>query len=168
MTRIVAPPSPSTLVSRRSSKSFDAQINAIEADIKTLCAACGPIARVVNALVAIQGVGQKTAAAIIVLMPGLGSLRRRQAAASQALPPIPIKAARPTPIAKPAAEDLKSNQSCSWPAISAAKPNPTLSAFYKRLLSAGENPLVAITAIIRKLVVIANAALRTANALQVS
>jgi hypothetical protein len=40
-------------------ESFDAQINAIEADIKTLCAACEPIAKAVNVLVAIPGVGQK-------------------------------------------------------------------------------------------------------------
>ena len=45
-------------------------------------------------------------------------------------------------------------------AISASKHNPTLSAFYNRLLRAGKKPLVAITAIMRKLVVIANAKLR--------
>jgi transposase len=96
-------------------ESFDAQINAIEADIKTLCAACEPIAKAVNVLVAIPGVGQKTAAALIALMPELGSLPRRQAAALAGLAPIPIKAARPTPIAEPAAEDPKSNESSSWP-----------------------------------------------------
>ena len=58
-------------------ESFEAQINAIEADIKTLCATCEPIAKAVNVLVAIPGVGQKTAAALIALMPELGSLPRR-------------------------------------------------------------------------------------------
>jgi transposase len=53
-------------------------------------------------------------------------------------------------------------------AISAAKHNPTLSAFYKRLLSAGKKPLVAITAIMRKRVVIANARLKTATPLNLS
>ena len=96
-------------------ESFDAQINAIEADIKTLCAACEPIAKAVNVLVAIPGVGQKTAAALIALMPELGSSPAARPPPSQALRPIPIKAARPTPIAEPAAEDPKSNESCSWP-----------------------------------------------------
>jgi len=96
-------------------ESFDAQIKAIEADIDALCAGCEPIAKAVKTLVAIQGVGQKTAAALIALMPELGSLPRRQAAASPALRPIPTKAARPTPIAEPAAEDPKSNESSSWP-----------------------------------------------------
>jgi hypothetical protein len=58
-------------------ESFEAQINAIEADIKTLCATCEPIAKAVNVLVAIPGVGQKTAAGLIALMPELGSLPRR-------------------------------------------------------------------------------------------
>ena len=53
-------------------------------------------------------------------------------------------------------------------ALSARKPNPNLKAFYERLVQAGKKPLVAITAIMRKLVVIANAKLKTANALQVS
>ena len=53
-------------------------------------------------------------------------------------------------------------------ALSARKHNPNLKAFYERLVLAGKQPLVAITAIMRKPVVIANAKLRTANALQVS
>ena len=96
-------------------ESFDAQINAIEADIKTLCAACEPIAKAVNVLVAIPGVGQKTAAALIALMPSSVRSPAARPPPSQALRPIPIKAARPTPIAEPAAEDPKSNESCSWP-----------------------------------------------------
>jgi transposase len=69
--------------------SFDAQITAIEADIKALCAKCEPIAKAVKGLVAIPGVGQKTAAALIALMPELGSLPRRQAAALAGLAPHP-------------------------------------------------------------------------------
>jgi transposase len=66
-----------------------------------------------------------------------------------------------------AAEDPKSNESCSWPQ---SPPQNTTrpSAPSTNVLSAGKKPLVAITAIMRKLVVIANAKLRTANALQVS
>ena len=61
--------------------SFDAQIKAIDADINVLTAQCQPIARAVNTLVAIEGMGAKTATALIALMPELGSLARRQAAA---------------------------------------------------------------------------------------
>ena len=68
-------------------ESFEAQIKAIEADINALCAACEGIAEAVQTLVTIQGVGQKTAAALIALMPELGSLPRRRPPPSQALRP---------------------------------------------------------------------------------
>jgi transposase len=50
----------------------------------------------------------------------------------------------------------------------ARKHNPNLKAFYERLVQAGKKPLVAITAIMRKLVIIANAKLKSLNALQLS
>jgi transposase len=149
-------------------ESFDAQINAIEADIKTLCAACEPIAKAVNVLVAIPGIGQKTAAALIALMPELGSLPRRQAAALAGLAPHPNQSGQTDAYRRTRGGRPEVKRVLFMAAISAAKHNPTLSAFYKRLLSAGKKPLVAITAIMRKLVVIANAKLRTAKALQVS
>jgi hypothetical protein len=97
-------------------ESFEAQINAIEADIKTLCAACEPIAKAVNVLVAIPGVGQKPPPPSSPSCPSSVRSPDARPPPSQALRPIPIKAARPTPIAEPAAEDPKSNdESCSWP-----------------------------------------------------
>src|SRR6202453_621469 len=146
-------------------ESFDAQIKAIEADINALCAACEPIAKAVNVLIAIPGVGQKTAAA---LMPELGSLPRRQAAALAGLAPHPNQSGQTDAYRRTRGGRPEVKRVLFMAAISAAKHNPTLGAFYKRLLSAGKKPLVAITAIMRKLVVIANAKLRTANALQLS
>ncbi len=45
-------------------------------------------------------------------------------------------------------------------AMVAAKHDPKQRCFYERLLSQGKKPLVALTAIMRKLVVICNAVLR--------
>ncbi len=149
-------------------ESFDAQIKAIEADIDALCAGCEPIAKAVKTLVAIQGVGQKTAAALIALMPELGSLPRRQAAALAGLAPHPNQSGQTDAYRRTRGGRPEVKRVLFMAAISAARHNPTLSAFYKRLLSAGKKPLVAITAIMRKLVVIANAKLKTTNALQLS
>src|SRR5271169_2613783 len=123
-------------------ESFDAQIKAIEADIDALCAGCEPIAKAVKTLVAIPGVGQKTAAALAGLAP-----HPNQSGQTDAY--------RRTRGGRPEVKRV-----LFMAAISAARHNPTLSAFYRRLLSAGKKPLVAITAIMRKLVVIANAKLR--------
>ena len=116
---------------------------------------------------AIPGLGDKTAAALIALMPELGSLDRRKAAALAGLAPIPNKAATPKATAGHAAEDPRSNASSSWPpsppanTIQTSKPSTNAS-------SAGKKPLVAITAIMRKLIVIANAKLKSATVQQLS
>jgi transposase len=147
---------------------FSAQIKAIEADIEALTIRCQPIAKAVKTLVAIAGVGQKTAAALIALMPELGSLNRRQAAALAGLAPHPKQsghtdAYRTTRGGRPEVKRI-----LFMAALSARKHNPTLKAFFERLVQAGKKPLVAITAIMRKLVVIANAKLKLAQALQLS
>jgi transposase len=149
-------------------ESFETQINAIEADIKTLRAACEPIAKAVNVLVAIPGVGQKTAAALIALMPELGSLFRRQAAALAGLAPHPNQSGQSDAYRRTRGGRPEVKRILFMAAISAAKHNPTLSASYKRLISAGKKPVVAITAIMRKLVVIANARPKTATPLNLS
>src|ERR1700677_4209646 len=163
--RRAAPPAPVPPYLEALIESVDPQIKAIEADIIALGAACEPIAKAVNVLIAIPGVGQKTAAA---LMPELGSLPRRQAAALAGLAPHPNQSGQTDAYRRTRGGRPEVKRVLFMAAISAAKHHPTLSAFYKRLLNAGKKPLVAITAIMRKLVVIANAKLRTANALQLS
>lgn len=49
-------------------------------------------------------------------------------------------------------------------ALTAARTNPQLKAFASRLLSAGKPKRLILTAVARKLVIIANAILRDANA----
>ncbi|MEM7696724.1 MAG: transposase, partial [Pseudomonadota bacterium] len=46
------------------------------------------------------------------------------------------------------------------PALVAARFSPDLKAVYKRLISAGKPPKVALTALMRKLLILANALLR--------
>lgn len=48
-------------------------------------------------------------------------------------------------------------------ALVAARHNPQLRRFHQRLLENGKKPLVAIVAVMRKLIVLANAILRDAN-----
>ena len=47
-------------------------------------------------------------------------------------------------------------------ALSAARYNPTLKAFYQRLIAAGKPKRLALTAVARKLVILANSLLKTA------
>ena len=149
-------------------ESFGAQIKAIDAEINALTAQCQPIARAVQTLLAIKGVGAKTAAALIALMPEFGSLPRRQAASLAGLAPHPRQSGETEAYRRTRGGRPEVKRALFMAALAARKHNPTLRAFYDRLVLAGKKPLVAITAIMRKLVVIANAKLKIANALQVS
>jgi transposase len=144
--------------------SFDAQINAVEADINALTAQCEPIARAVKTLIAIKGMGARTATALIALVPELGSLGRRQAAALAGLAPHPKQSGVTDAYRRTRGGRPEVKRILFMAALAARNHNPTLKAFYQRLVQAGKKPLVAITAIMRKLVVIANAKLRAANA----
>jgi transposase len=149
-------------------ESFDAQIKAIDADISALTAQCQPIAHAVQTLLAIKGLGPKTAAALIALMPELGSLPRRQAAALAGLAPHPKQSGETDAYRRTRGGRPEVKRVLFMAALAARKHNPTLKAFYQRLVQAGKKPLVAITAIMRKLVVIANAKLKIANPIQLS
>jgi transposase len=48
-------------------------------------------------------------------------------------------------------------------ALAAARHNPTLRDFYQRLKNNGKKPIVAIIAVMRKIIVIANARIRDAQ-----
>jgi transposase len=143
---------------------FDTEIKAIETAITALIRDCKALDRAVNVLRTIVGLGIKTAAALIALMPELGSISRQKAAALAGLAPHPNQsgtkdAYRPVRGGRPEIKRL-----LFMAALSAAKHNPTLSAFFNRLIQNGKKPLVALTAVMRKIIATANAKLRDSYA----
>ncbi len=87
---------------------------------------------------------------------------------SQAWRPIPNKAATSTAYRRTRGGKPEVKRILLTAAVSARKHNPTLKALYERLVHNGKKPLVAITAIMRKLVVIANAKLKSNMSQQLS
>jgi transposase len=136
------------------------EIKGLDADIETLIKSCETIARSVATLRSIAGIGPTTAAQLVALMPELGTMGRRQAAALAGLAPHPKQsgatdAYRRTRGGRP---DIK--QILFMAALAAVRHNPNLRSFYNRLCNAGKKPIVALIAAMRKLIVIANARLR--------
>jgi transposase len=141
---------------------LDAEIAGIEADMQLLVAACDPLRKTVAVLSAITGIGALTAIRLAALMPELGTLGRRQAAALAGLAPHPRQsgardAYRATRGGRPGVK-----HTLFMAALTAARRNAHLAAFYRRLIANGKKPIVAIVAVMRKLIVIANAKLRDA------
>jgi len=139
---------------------LDSQIKAINTDVDAIMKANEQLDQMVNTLKTIVGIGQTTASALIALMPELGRIDRTHAAALAGLAPHPhqsgtldahrrVKGGRP---------EIK--RVLFMAALTASQHNPALRTFYQRLIANGKLPIVAVTAVMRKLVVIANAKLR--------
>jgi len=111
-------------------ESFDAQIKAVDADIAALTAQ--PIARAAKALVAIEG-GAKTATARIALAPPPGRCPR-------GLAPHPKQSGETDAYRRTRDGRAEVKRVLFMAALAARKHNPTLKAFYQRLVQVGKNP----------------------------
>lgn len=136
-------------------------IEALDAEIARIIAADPALARRHQILTSIDGVGTLTANQLIATMPELGTLENKQAAALAGLAPVARQSGQWK--GKSFIQGGRANvrQALYMPALVAARFNPDLKAKYRQLINAGKPAKLAITAIMRKLVVIANALLKT-------
>jgi transposase len=141
-------------------KSLDGHIERLAAAIAARIAADPALARRYEILVSIPGVGPGVAANLLVDLAELGSLDRRAAACLAGVAPFAddsgetagqrhIKGGRASP-----------RRALYMAAISAKTHNPELRTFYKRLIESGKKAKIALTAVMRKLVVLANTLLK--------
>ena len=149
-------------------EAFEAQIAAIDAEIRALSESCEPIAEAVKALIDIPGIGLKTAAALLALLPELGTTSNKRIASLAGLAPHPDQSGSADRYRRARGGRPEVKRSLFMAALVARKHNPKLRAVYERLVAAGKKPIVAIVAVMRKLVTFANAILRNRKALQVS
>lgn len=136
------------------------QIKAIEIRIEAILQASQSLKLATSILTTIPGIGPRTAAALTALMPELGSLNRRQAAALAGLAPHPRQSGNSDPYRRTAGGRPEIKRTLFMAALSAARHHPQLRLFFLKLTCNGKKPIVAITALMRKLIVIANAKLR--------
>ncbi|AXS38924.1 IS110 family transposase [Breoghania sp. L-A4] len=111
-------------------------------------------------LTSIPGIGATVAAVLIADMSELGQLDRHACASLAGVAPLAndsgdirgprhIRGGRAMP-----------RRALYWAALSAARYNPDLAAFYKRLRDNAKKPKVALTAVMRKLIILANTLLK--------
>ena len=140
-------------------ETFDAQIRALEAQIEDLIETAPAIAAPVRKLTAIPGLGATTAVALIALLPELGQVSRKQIASLAGLAPHPDQSGDADRYRRTRGGRQEVKRTLFMAALSAARHHPALAPFFKRLVERGKPRLIAITAVMRKLVVIANAVL---------
>ena len=94
-------------------------------------------------------------------MPELGTLSRRQAAALVGVAPMADDSGRWRGPRRIVGGRRRSAACSTWRRLTASRYNPALQAFADRLKAAGKRPKVVLVAVARKLVVLANAILRS-------
>jgi transposase len=141
-------------------KQIEEQLTAIDAAILALISADPDLAPRFAILVSIPGVAAVTAAMLVTEMPELGHLEPKQAAALAGLAPIARQSGQWKGKAFVQGGRRQVRQALYMPALVAMRFNPDLKAKYNKLIAAGKAPKQAITAVMRKLVILANALLR--------
>lgn len=141
-------------------RQIDRQIRAIEAAINQQIKDHPDLRRRFEILISIPGISNTTAATLLVEMPELGTLQPRQTASLAGLAPVTRQSGTRRGKAHIRGGRATLRQALYMPALVAARFNPDLKAVYTRLKNAGKPPKVAITAIMRKLIITANALLR--------
>jgi transposase len=135
-------------------KNYDKKIKDINSQIKELIDSNDDLGKKEKLLKSIDGIGFKSAVAILSEMPDVSAFDdAKQVAAFAGL----------TPSIRQSGSSLQSNGSLSkagnvrlrkalfMPALVAIRHNPTVKAFYERLLKKGKKKMVAIAAAMRKL-----------------
>jgi transposase len=110
--------------------------------------------------ISIPGVSNITAFALLIAMPELGSLEPGQAENLAGLAPIARQSGRWTGRSFIRGGRAHARQALYMPAHVADRSNPDIKTKYARLIETGKPAKVALTAIMRKLVVLANALLK--------
>jgi len=134
-------------------RQIERQMQAIEAEIIAHIQADPDLTATFAILVSIPGISAVTAFALIIDMPELGTLEANEAAALAGLAPVTRQSGKWRGRA-----NLR--QALYMPALVAARFNPDLKARYDKLRAVGKPPKLAITAIMRKLVILANALIK--------
>jgi transposase len=111
-------------------------------------------------LTAISGVGARTAALLLAQMPELGQLNRREVAALVGVAPFNRDSGKMRGKRAIYGGRRFVRHGLYMAALVAARHNPILRAFYQRLRAAGKPAKLALTATMRKLLIVLNSSLK--------
>ena len=141
-------------------KIIEQQLTDIDHELDQMIRACPAWREKENLLKGVKGIGDQTARCLMAELPELGQCSRQQIAALVGVAPLNRDSGN------------RRGQRTTWggrsavratlymATLSASRFNPTIKAFYQRLLAAGKRKKVALVACMRKLLIILNAMLR--------
>jgi transposase len=139
---------------------LESDLAQIEARLTQLRTQSEALSQRVQRLASIDGVGATTALGVLAELPELGTLNRGQAAARAELAPHPRESGAWRGRRTIGGGRAAVRRALYMAALSASRCNRHLRPFYERLRHAGKPAKVALTAVMRKLVVLMNHALK--------
>ena len=139
---------------------LDAELAAIEAEIEELIASDTRLQQKKVVLKDVKSVGDTTANCLLACLPELGTLTRRQVASLAGLAPHPKDSGNQVGYRAVRGGRHAVRRALYMATLSAIRYNPQIKTFYERLIKEGKKPIVALTAAMRKMIVILNAKIR--------
>ena len=145
-------------------RQIERQLEAIDAAMQSLCQADADLKARLAILVSIPGIGDATALAMLIEMPELGTIENKCVASLAGLAPIARDSGqtRGKRFIRGGRGHLR--QALYMPALVAIRFNAAMKQKYEAFVAAGKPKKAAIVAVMRKLVVLANALLRDQRA----
>ncbi len=136
------------------------EVKKLDEQIKKICEHNEKLQEQIAVLKSVPGIGEVVALQLITMMPELGKQNRKQIASLSGLAPHPNESGK-----KIGYRFTRGGRSTIKPilfmaAMAAARSQSKLGIFYQKLLAAGKKKMVALTALMRKIIVIANARMR--------
>ena len=147
---------------------YQSQIVAIEKQIRALVAQDARLQQRVDCLDEIKGVGPRTAWLVLAHMPELGQINRQEVAALAGLAPWTRESGTMKGMRCIGGGRPEVRLALYMAALSASRCNPVLQPFYQRLRAKEKPAKVALTAVMRRLLVYMNHQLKTLAAIQVT
>jgi transposase len=141
-------------------RQVESQIEQIDTELHRLVAEDPGLAHRFDILLSIPGIGPVAAVAMIVEMPELGQMDSKEAASLAGLAPITRESGTWKGKSRIGGGRRGLRRALYMPALVAIRHNTQLGQVYRTLCSAGKPAKVAITAVMRKLLILANALIR--------
>ena len=145
---------------KRRLKQIERDLCQVAEGIDAIVAADEDLASRAEILTSIPGIAKVTACAILTDMPELGQVTGKQAAKLAGLAPISRQSGKWQGKERIQGGRANVRRAIYLPAVVATRFNPDMKAKYEQLISIGKCKKLAITAVMRKLIVMANALIR--------
>lgn len=142
---------------------YESELTQLETQIETLLANSSPLQAKAQRLCQIQGVSLITATALLADLPELGDFSNRQMSALVGLAPYARDSGQLHGKRFIGGGRAAPRRALYMAALSATRFNPVLKIFYARLRANGKPAKVALTAVMRKLLCLANLLIKNPN-----